>query len=344
MKNKWFLSVATVSVCILTLLAMDCAQPAAAPTPAPAPKPVNWVLVSTGTAQSSQTKTFKELAKVVSERTKGMLTLDVRISAEMGFQGPELLQLYEKGAMHIGQIDGGYYLGDEPLLAMDSLPFLGTIDKYPDKVKAIYPYFESVLDKRNIKTLAVWIMPSQLWENKEIRTIDDFKGRKIRVMAAPTADFFQNLGAQAVAMDAPELYQALATGVVTGTVFSVTGGKAFGIHEVTKYLYISPPISGIFVGMVINKNSFNSLSADVQKVVVDTAREYERKFLEGFTIVPPGLIKSMTKITAINNLDPQLAQQMAQKGAYKVWDAWLAKYPSTKPALDAVLSAVGMKR
>jgi hypothetical protein len=82
----------------------------------------------------------------------------------------------------------------------------------------------------------------------------------------------------------------------------------------------------------------------VQKVVVDTAREYERKFLEGFTIVPPGLIKSMTKITAINNLDPQLAQQMAQKGAYKVWDAWLAKYPSTKPALDAVLSAVGMKR
>ncbi|MFC1961666.1 TRAP transporter substrate-binding protein DctP [Chloroflexota bacterium] len=344
------------TVCLLLML-FGCTQPAPAPAPVPTPtpspapvptppfEPVTWQLAGSSPAVLTHpaAATYMELAEVISQRTGGKLTLEYHQQKELGLKGTEMMALIGSGAVKAGEVMGNYHEGTEPLLAIEGLPFLGTTEDIPTKLNILRPYAEEILDRQNIKILLNHNYPSLLWENNQINNLDDLEGLKIRCTAAAPAECLRNLGASALPMPAGDIYQSLATGILTGTTFSATGGMGRSFHEVTKYLYLSPAISGQASYTVINKDAFNSLPADVQKVLVDTCKEYEPIMIDNVRyLLPEDRAVLESKMTVIDNLNPQLVEQMINQGGYPTWDQWIAEHPEAEPVLNEIKSALGL--
>jgi TRAP-type transport system periplasmic protein len=120
-----------------------------------------------------------------------------------------------------------------------------------------------------------------LWNNapnllftgeKPIRSLDDLKGLKIRVPSRNAGLVVEAWGATPVSMPAPEIYNAMQTGVIDGAMIDATTLKAFKLAEVTKYITqgMDTTMSDFF--LVMNRDSFGELSDDQQKIVLDAGR------------------------------------------------------------------------
>jgi TRAP-type C4-dicarboxylate transport system substrate-binding protein len=281
------------------------------------------------------------MSDAVFERTGGQLKFELHQWVELGYTGPEMLGIYEAGIQKIGELGGSYLIGEMPLIALPGLPFLSTTEDIPLVLDTMRPYVQDALDKYNIMVLADWEYPNNLWSQFEVNTRDDVKKLKIR-SHPPAIAMLTNLGGSAITMPAAEIYQALATGIVNGVGFSVTGGINFGFAEVTDHLYLSPPLNSALAFMVVNKDALNSLPPDVQQVLIDTAKEFHPIVIDRVRYPTAEQLAELGKqVTIHDELDPQLVEWMVSQGALPYWDEWAVKFPETKDALNALLVALG---
>jgi tripartite ATP-independent transporter DctP family solute receptor len=130
---------------------------------------------------------------------------------------------------------------------------------------------------------------------RSITTIDDIKGLKFRV--AGTEVFlaaFKLMGADAVTMNAQEMLQAMGTGVVDGQENPFVSILAFRMYEVQKYVtvwnYVVDPMI-----VYVNTRKFNSLSPDVQKILMEEGRRAAKVEME---LAEKGDIASMEELKA----------------------------------------------
>ena len=99
--------------------------------------------------------------------------------------------------------------------------------------KASKPAIEKKLAAQGIMVLfAVPWAPQGIYAKKEINTIEDMKGLKWRAYNVGTARIGELVGAQAVTIQAAELPQALATGVVNSFMSSGATGYDFKVWEI----------------------------------------------------------------------------------------------------------------
>lgn len=107
--------------------------------------------------------------------------------------------------------------------------------------------------------------------NKELKTVEDAKGVTFRVMESPVSiKMVEALGAKAVPMPGSEMYVAMQNGVVDGQENPVLNIIQDKTYEVQKYLVLDGHIAGI-MSYVMNGKLYNSLPADLQKVIDDGA-------------------------------------------------------------------------
>jgi TRAP-type C4-dicarboxylate transport system substrate-binding protein len=80
-------------------------------------------------------------------------------------------------------------------------------------------------------------------------------------------------GATPVSMPAPEIYNAMQTGVIDGAMIDATTLGAFKLKEVTKYITtgMDSTISSFF--LIMNRDSFAALSEPNQKALLKVGRE-----------------------------------------------------------------------
>ena len=337
MKRLVFFLVAILLVGVMLLPACR-----AAPAPTPAPETIIWKYSGIAAANNVGVILLMEMADVVLERTGGRFTWEYHQFAELGYKGPEMLQIYGSGESKMGELSGGYLTGEEPVLGVGLLPFLNTAEQVPTKLDALQPYADKVLDKHNIKALMHYEWPNLLWSTIEVNTLDDIKKIKLRAHP-PVIDAISRLGGSGVTLPSAEVYQAFATGILNSAAYAITSGIGYGFPEVTNFLYLSPVLDGTPAWMVVNKDAFNSLPTDVQKVLIDTAKEYEPEMIDTFRYpTPEAMAELRAKMTVYPSLDPQLVEQIIKQGALPVWDKWTTEYPEVKPALDAMTSALGI--
>ncbi len=116
---------------------------------------------------------------------------------------------------------------------------------------------------------------------KPIKTLEDFKGLKIRT-AGLQAKLFQAVGASPVFVPGGELYLALQQGVVDAATWANAGIDGLKLGEVTDYMvcgYPSPPGSSISAGsgvILANNKAYKSLPADLQLIVERCANRFGR--------------------------------------------------------------------
>lgn len=111
-------------------------------------------------------------------------------------------------------------------------------------------------------------------KGKAVRTMDDFKGMKLRGHGT-SAQVIQALGGTPVSLPMPELYQSLQKGIVQGALYPIEVNKGWRMGEVTDYLTNSTSIaytSSFYVVMNIQK--WNSIPADLQKIISSINQEW----------------------------------------------------------------------
>jgi TRAP-type C4-dicarboxylate transport system substrate-binding protein len=121
----------------------------------------------------------------------------------------------------------------------------------------------SEFTKYNLLPLGnVFVSDYYIISTKPLRTIADIKGKKISVTGVQ-ADTLAALGAVPVAMGPPEQYEGMQKGTIDGNAAGFSPIVDFKFYEPAKYINLYP-LGGKLHPILINKNSWNKLPADIQ--------------------------------------------------------------------------------
>ncbi len=105
--------------------------------------------------------------------------------------------------------------------------------------------------------------------SKPIRTLDDFRGMKIRTPTATIGDLLEMLGAAKVGMPVTQIYESMSNKVIDGFVVPYEVFPPLKFQEVSRYHTEIGMYTTAFATMM-NKRKFESLPADVRRVLVET--------------------------------------------------------------------------
>ena len=121
--------------------------------------------------------------------------------------------------------------------------------------------------------------PMMLLSHKAVRSIEDFKGQKIRVTGGTPmyVEPFRKLGASPLSMPLGEVLPALQNRTIDGAIAAFAVFNAFKYYDVTKGLTYLPKSFLVAAGLV-NRNFMKSLGAELEAMVRDEARKAESVF------------------------------------------------------------------
>lgn len=122
------------------------------------------------------------------------------------------------------------------------------------------------------------------WFNKEINSIEDLKGLKMRIPGL-AGEVFAAAGGTAVRIAGGELYTSMQTGVIDALEWvGPYNDLAFGFQEVARYYYYPGwHEPGSILEFVVNKDSLEALPEDLQAIVKYAARASNQEMLDEYT-------------------------------------------------------------
>jgi TRAP-type C4-dicarboxylate transport system substrate-binding protein len=234
-----------------------------------------WDLPTAYPATNFHTENITQFAADIDKATAGKLKITVHPAGSL-FKAPEIKRAVQGGQAQAGEILLVNFENENPLFGVDGLPFLAT--SYADSRRlyaAQKPSLEKLFATQGMKLLYAVAWPSQgLFTQKEISAASDLKGIKWRAYSPATAKMAELLGAQPVTIQASEVSQAFATGVVESMMSSAATGVDSKIYESVKYFYDLQawlPKNAV----IVNLSAFNALDAATQALVTKAAADAE---------------------------------------------------------------------
>jgi TRAP-type C4-dicarboxylate transport system substrate-binding protein len=295
-----------------------------------------WDLASAYPATNFHSENLVQFANDVDKATGGKLKITVHSNASL-FKAPEIKRAVQGGQAQAGEIIFANFQNEWQIYGADGLPFLA--DSYDESVKlykAQKPLIEKKLSEQGIGLLyAVAWPPQGIYTKKPINSAADLKGIKWRAYSPATSRIAELVGAQPVTVQAAELSQALATGVVESTMTSGATGVDSKLYENLKYYYDLQawlPKNAVLV----NKKAFDALDKPTQDAVLKAAADAEVRGLAASKKVNADTLEKL-KANGMQVLAPsaQLKADMKKVGDTMLKE-WLEKAgPEGKAVVDA---------
>jgi TRAP-type C4-dicarboxylate transport system substrate-binding protein len=143
------------------------------------------------------------------------------------------------------------------------------------------PHLRAEWDKANAIFLGAMAIDSlHLFTKQPVKNVADIKGRKISA-AGTIGSWINAIGGVAVDGALPTFYTDIKNGVSDGGMTVATGALGVKLYEVTPYITLMNMGTFYAGALAINKDSYNKLPPEVQKVVREVGREYTAKVAEG---------------------------------------------------------------
>jgi TRAP-type transport system periplasmic protein len=236
-----------------------------------------WDLPAAYPASNFHTENLVQFANDVEKATGGKLKIQVHANASL-FKAPEIKRAVQGGQAQLGEILLANFDNENPLFGLDGLPFLAASYEEANKLyQAQKPALDKYLANQNMRVLfAVPWPPQGIYVNKEISSVADMRGIKWRAYSPATGKIAELIGAQPVTVQAAELSQALATGVVQSYMSSGSTGYDTKTYEHIKYWYDTQawlPKNAV----IVNKKSWDALDPATQAAVSKAAAEAEAR-------------------------------------------------------------------
>ncbi len=228
------------------------------------------------------TQNIVQFAEDVKSATDGGLEITVHSNGSL-FKHPDIKNAVRQGLAQIGEILGSRLSNEDPIYEVDSIPFLAT--SYDDAKKlydASKDQLAAKLQEQGLQLLfSVPWPPQGIYTQKEISSVDDLKGLKMRAYNAATERLAQLAGSLPTQVEVPDLPTAFATGRVEAMITSPSTGANSKVWDFLSHYSDAQawlPRNMVFV----NKAAFDALPEDQQAAVLEAAATAETRGWGGF--------------------------------------------------------------
>ena len=168
------------------------------------------------------------------------------------------------------------------------------------------------------------------WFNKEINSVDDLKGLKMRIPGLG-GEALSRAGGTPVNLPGGELFTALQSGAIDATEWvGPYNDLAFGLYKAAKYYYYPGwHEPGTCLEAIINKKAFEGLSKDLQSIVLNACKVVNQDMLAEYTARNPAALQDLLKkhgvqlrrfpddvIKKLRQLSDEVVAEIAQKDAF----------------------------
>lgn len=231
---------------------------------------VDLTLVMIPGPGSTYSRAVLQIPDRIAKATDGRAKITINNSL---VKGTQLAPSVRDGRAQMSAVLHPYLSSGDPRMGLPHLPgLIESIEEYKFVWDAFYGKLlaDIWLEKWNSVVLAEGAFCTQnLWSKTPIRTIEDFKGKKIRVNNTESAHLLNALGAKPTPIAWGEIPSALQRGLIDGIMSASCAGRQHGFGQVTKYLqnWKTGPIVGWAV--LINKDEWAKVPADLQKLIRD---------------------------------------------------------------------------
>ncbi len=282
----------------------------------------------------------EDMGKKLAAATHGRLSIQMYPSMQLGGE-KEAIEQAQIGAIQFARVSVGALGPVVDDLNVFNLPFLFRDTAHMEKVidGAIgQSLLDKVTNKPDSHLVALCFMDAgarNMYDTKHpIKTIDDLKGMKVRVMGNPIfVDMMNDLGGNGVPMGYDQVFSALQTGVVDGAENNPPSYVFDNHYQVAKYYTLTEHLIVPEI-LVFSRPTWDKLTKDDQALLtkfgheaqLDERRLWKEKEKDAFARMK----KAGIQVVRIADKTP------FQKAVKPVWDKYGAKYAELIKQIEAV--------
>lgn len=249
-------------------------------------EPQEWDIAIEEGDGSVQHEYAKAFADLLHEKSDGQITLNIYLYGQLG-DTVDQVEMLQNGDLEFGIVTPAFTTTTVPESNIFSLHFLFPSDprltqEILNTSEALNVDLREIYEENDILPLAYWTEGFQQWtSNRPLRSLEDFDGFAMRVMASPILlRSYEEYGADPTALDWGELYTGLAQGLVDGQENPIFFIADEGFYEVQDYMTISEHYLYV-TSTSVNPDFYYGLD-DETRAIIDEAIEEMREV--GFDI------------------------------------------------------------
>jgi TRAP-type C4-dicarboxylate transport system substrate-binding protein len=263
--------------------------------------------------------------------------------AQSLFKGTDAWESLKTGQADAAWCFHGYWANMTPLADAIALPFLPvpSAEKGSEVFWKLYEKYPSIQKQfADNKVVLTWTSNSYFLatRGKQVKTLDDIKGLKIRTTGGPPTEMIKALGAVPIAMGMPDVYLNLEKGVIDGALLPWEALYSFKLYEVVKYI-THAPFHAVYFTQAFNTTSWNKLSPDVQKQIMSVSGLTGSKFwgknmFDTAAQEVRSIIKDKKYDLTEYTIPAAEVASWSKIGGEPLWDVWV-KAQEAKGSTDA---------
>lgn len=227
-----------------------------------------------------------EFEKEVEEKSGGSIQVDLYGDAQLG-SATETIEGMQMGTIECAFTSTAAMSAFVPEFAYVDAPF---IFRDADHAHAVVDgeigqwIGEQCVSKQGVRIMG-WYDTAfrNIYSTKAIRTLDDFRGLKIRTMQSDLhLQTFEALGCLPVSMSSSEVYTALSQGTIDAAENNISYVQNQSMYEVTDYIILTGHFYA-FCTIMIAESVYQSLTPEQQEIVMTAAANsvtFERELME----------------------------------------------------------------
>ena len=260
-----------------------------------------WKLITTWPKNLPAIGTAPErFAVLIDEMSEGQLKIKVYGAGELT-GATEVFDAVSAGTAEMGHGAAYYWVGKAPVAAVfTTLPF----GMNAHEMNAWLHYggglelWRELYEPFNLIPMAAGNSGPQMagWFNKEINSLEDLKGLKMRIPGLG-AEVMNRAGAAPVYLPGGEIFTSLQTGVIDATEWvGPLNDQTLGLHEVAEYYYYPGwHEPSALIELIVNKEAFESLPFHLQRMVEVAARAINQDMIDEFNARNFSSLKSLVE-------------------------------------------------
>lgn len=209
----------------------------------------------------------------IAKESAGRLKCQIYPSMQMGGSPQQLYDQVKDGVADIVWTVPSYQAGRFPVIEAYELPFMVQDSERASRGLWHYAIRNASAEFKGVKPILFHVHDGSLMHTtkKQIKTLEDFKGLKLRAPTRQGSKMLAALGATPVPMPLPQAAEALSKGVIDGVMIPWEVVPAVKFDEVTKFHTEAAPgepqMSNTVFLFGMNPAKYDALPPELKKII-----------------------------------------------------------------------------
>ena len=247
-----------------------------APLPAAAAPVILKVAHFLPTASAAHSQMIVPWCEKIKSESNGGLECQIFPAMQLGGTPGQLFGQARDGVADIVWTLPGYTPGRFPVSEVFELPFFSTTHEASSRALWDFIQEHAQNEFKGVKPIATWINgPNYLHlRDKQVQTLDDLKGMKVRAPSRLSNKLLTTLGASAMGMPLPQAVESFSKGVIDAAMLPWEVIPGVKLDELAKYhaeVVGAGTMATSTMIYVMNQRKYDSLPAELRKVIDDNS-------------------------------------------------------------------------